>query len=258
MSMIKCPHCQDHMVHIGDPYCEKCFGDLSALVEPPPPAPVGLTTDPLGGSTEPERPPPPLVPADRRGAVSSVRCRGCGEPMPGERDECPNCGARQYVLCPAPGCGVRNPPGMRYCRVGGPTHPLPGAGATAANDDPVRKPPPPTDFVLVLLDRDGNEAGRFPLRAGENVVGAASPGEGHLPDVDLNPFDPDGYVSRTHAVLTVVAGRVTVTHRSDKNPTAVDGRSVPTGETRPVPAGATLRFSQLLARLTKPGPEARP
>ena len=77
---------------------------------------------------------------------------------------------------------------------------------------------------LILKGSAGSER-PYELGSGTYSVGAASPRDGIKPDVDLAPFDPNHWVSRQHARLTVSSsGEVTLTDAGSANGTALNGR----------------------------------
>jgi pSer/pThr/pTyr-binding forkhead associated (FHA) protein len=73
-------------------------------------------------------------------------------------------------------------------------------------------------YVLKVLSEDGSQVRRFPLAAGEHVIGSG-------PDVEI-VLEPTG-VSRRHASIRVLAdGGAVVADLGSKNGTRVSGRPV--------------------------------
>lgn len=68
---------------------------------------------------------------------------------------------------------------------------------------------------------DGDRLVKIPLNEGENIVGIPAPEQGHHPKVDLSPMDPNRHISRKHAAITIVNGRIFVKDLGSRNGTEV-------------------------------------
>ena len=168
------------------------------------------------------------------GQVGPV-CSSCG--MTNERDSkfCDGCGKPMGATCPS--CQGTNRPGAKFCqhcgnRLG---EAAPSPASPVAADDTVGQHPPQSavhkHYALVLLDREGRESTRYPLREGANQVGAKSVGEGIAPDIDLRADDEDQVISRRHAILRVAGDQVTIADCGSTNGTRVDGAKISSVET---------------------------
>lgn len=101
-------------------------------------------------------------------------------------------------------------------------------------------------FCLEVAESSG-EMRRYPLRSGDNLIGREAEARVRLDRLDL---------SRRHATLIVVAGRVIVRDEGSRNHTYLEEAQIDT-ETE-VPVGARLRFGGVEARLVEEPSESTP
>lgn len=187
------------------------------------------------------------------GQVGPV-CSSCG--MTNERDSkfCDGCGKPMAATCPS--CQGANRPGAKFCQHCGNrlSDAAPSLASPIAADDIVGQPTPQSavrkHYALVLLDREGRESTRYPLREGANQVGAKSVGEGIDPDIDLRADDEDQVISRRHAILRVAGDQVTISDCGSTNGTRVDGAKVSSVET-PVNERSSIVLGNLHARIVQ-------
>ncbi|GIW90002.1 MAG: hypothetical protein KatS3mg109_0434 [Pirellulaceae bacterium] len=273
--MPRCPYC-DAEYTLGEIYCKSCNEDLSALDLPPvsaapepPESPSVFTPSP------PQTTWPVAAPDDASDLVASADvpevplvsqtfvkdeaseraagpvCPSCG--MSNDKDSrfCDRCGKPLGASCPS--CDGVNRPGAKFCQHcgqrldGGP--PVATAAPTAASlASHVKTEDPRETYVLVLLSKEGQELARFPLRQGVNQIGAKSPGEGVIPDIDLGGLDKDQVVSRRHAILRVVGEHVTIADCGSTNGTRVNGTKITNTEVT-VDEHSNIMFANLHAKL---------
>ena len=194
-------------------------------------------------------------------STSGKNCMKCGASLSPNTQFCDECGASIGNCCGY--CGKENREKAKFCGYcgkpldkqknicsdqysvadppissGAPLLPpfLKNSGNTplVSNEQQssIYSPPPilnKKNFQLIVLDRQGNEIGRFSLKEGENVVGESSPGEKIFPDIDLTALDPEKMISRRHAILRLENGKVTIMDNPSKpstNGTKVNGIKV--------------------------------
>lgn len=128
---------------------------------------------------------------------------------------------------------------------------LPGALATdegSPGETPAAGPEAAVEPAFVLVVTEGDASRRYPLHAGDNLVGRTRGVEVALASREL---------SRRHAVLTVAGDRVTVRDLGSRNHTYLDDREVGEAEIE-VPVGSRLRFGLVEARLSRQDDEGEP
>jgi hypothetical protein len=112
--------------------------------------------------------------------------------------------------------------------------------------------------TVVLTARDGTSVriDGFPV-----VLGRSHPDSPIQPDCDIGPLDPEGRVSRQHAVIDLRDGHLVVTDLGSPNGTVVDGRRLEPHQSAPRGARARLEFAgvpvELAVEVEQPAP-ARP
>jgi len=108
-------------------------------------------------------------------------------------------------------------------------------------DHPPATPPAPTGDPFLQL-KDGETT--FELTGKEEfVVGRVDRATGHVPDVDLSPWDEARSLSRHHARLLIRDGRVLVREEEGtRNGTFVDDRRLKSGVEVELAVGARVRF----------------
>lgn len=181
-------------------------------------------------------------------------CPGCG--MTNEMDSkfCDGCGKPLGGNCPS--CQGTNRPGAKFCQQCGhrlgevAPAPVPAAPSASLPVSHVHPVAAMLHYALVLLNKEGREVSRFPLREGVNQVGAKSAGEGIMPEVDLSAEDNQQVISRRHAILRVAGDRVTLADCGSTNGTRVDGTRIATVEV-PVDERSSIMFGNLHAKLVR-------
>ena len=83
---------------------------------------------------------------------------------------------------------------------------------------------------LIILDKQGKEAGRFLLKDGENWVGIPVEEEDYNPTVDLEPYDTHNIISRRHAVIRKNGPDLSIEHAGKTNPTSINGVTLKIGK----------------------------
>ncbi|HHX65840.1 MAG TPA: protein kinase [Chloroflexi bacterium] len=126
-------------------------------------------------------------------------------------------------VCPA--CGMLNRPVARFCR---------GCG------QPFVAPMPPT-LTLVMPPESHWE---YPLR-GRNVL-IGRPGGAMPVDLDISFYDPDGYISRNHARVTVDQRQYSITDLGSVNGTYVNGRRLTPHVATPLRQGDRVRMGRVV------------
>jgi len=193
---------------------------------PPPPGPG---TNPMGAQGGPGAPmgPPPGVPAAGFGG------------QPAAPAAAPAAGPKR---CPQ--CGTDVPPTFRFCGACG--FRMDEVSAAAPMPQPPSQPvpvaPPQPRATLTLIRPDGSEGGVFELKQGDNTIGRQF---GQI-------FENDGYLSPTHAELTVGAASGMV-----KDLGSLNGVFVKMTEEEEIKPGQVFRIGQELLRfdlVTPPEP----
>ncbi|MEP6470973.1 MAG: cyclic nucleotide-binding domain-containing protein [Acidobacteriota bacterium] len=108
----------------------------------------------------------------------------------------------------------------------------------------------PSAFRLV-----GDGAKTFFLHSeGDTLIGRGDPVTGINPDVDLAPIDPQRSMSRRHAKIYPMAGKLYLMEEIGvMNGTFVNGSRVTTGTPVPVSSGDQLRFGLVTLKLETAG-----
>ncbi len=120
-------------------------------------------------------------------------------------------------------CGAQLRAGARFCHL---------CGRPVASAEPLwRLAPLDGATCEIALVRPITRVGR---RGGAQPV-----------DADLEPFDPQGYVSRNHATLAVRAGAVEIVDLGSANGTFVNGQRLAPHQPRRLMAGDRVRLSRL-------------
>lgn len=125
--------------------------------------------------------------------------------------------------CPA--CGMLNRPAARFCR---------GCG------QPFVAPLPPT-LTLVMPPESHWE---YPLR-GRNVL-IGRPGGAAPVDLDISFYDPEGFISRNHARVTVEQRQYRLTDLDSVNGTYVNGRRLMPHRPQPLSQGDRIRLGRVV------------
>lgn len=235
--MITCHRCgktdnQDHYK-----FCLGCGASLQAAQ----PSPERLGTSPAsampqGGSglTPPAAlQPPAAAPAAAQSAGINA---APSAPAPGPR--------------PCPSCGNEVPPTFRFCGACGHKMDIAPAVPTlertpAVQSEPQPAPTPKPTSLLTLIRPDGSEGGTHALSAGENQLGR---NHGAI-------FASDGYLSPTHAELSIGPQGATIRDLGSLNGVFVKMR-----EEEEIVPGQVIRVGQELLRFDivpppEPGPD---
>ncbi|MGC9359390.1 MAG: protein kinase domain-containing protein [Anaerolineae bacterium] len=129
-------------------------------------------------------------------------------------------------------CGAVNRLGARYCRVCGQAL--------------VTVPPP----VLRLIE-PSDSAWEYPLRPGDHRIGR--PGGAQAVNLDLDFYDPKGYISRNHALITVEGRRCTIRDLDSTNGTFVNNERLQPRSARLLRAGDIIRMGRVVLRFQGQG-----
>jgi predicted amidophosphoribosyltransferase len=258
---LTCPGCEHDLIDFwkqaavapaaadaGKPPELDIFGEGAPAPEQPqaeaaPPAdlpPLAPPAEPKA-ALQPVAPPVETAPLPSTPAPPAAVCASCNAALAPGAQYCEDCGATVAPNCPQ--CGKANRPGAKFCQ---------SCGQNLRTVPPV-SPPPATGLRLVVLRKNGTEHQSFPLREGDNRVGAKSLGEGVTPDVDLSLVeDPDRKViSRRHAVLRVANGRVSVADSGSTNGTTVNGQRLAKDVPVDVDDTSDIVFADISCRLRR-------
>jgi hypothetical protein len=132
------------------------------------------------------------------------------------------------VYCPR--CGAGNRGRARYC-----------AQCGQSLEPEVR--------ARLELVRPEGQSGSYVVGSKALVIGRLSPGR--AVDVDLGPYDPNGYVSRYHARIERDTGTVTITDLKSSNGTFVNDRRLPPGLAVRLQSGDIVRMGQVELRMVQ-------
>ena len=132
--------------------------------------------------------------------------------------------AQPYTkLCPK--CGTLNRPVARFCRHCGHTY---------------IAPLPP---ILALVKPQGARW-EFPVRQASTLIGRR--GGSEPVDLDVGFYDPEGYVSRNQACITVDRRRYYVTDLDSANGTLVNGQRLAPHRPRPLRHGDRIHIGRVV------------
>ncbi|MBM4359360.1 MAG: FHA domain-containing protein [Deltaproteobacteria bacterium] len=154
-----------------------------------------------------ELPPPgaaPSAPAGGHGIVDEETVGGTGAPVAAPAEPAP---PPEPPPGTCPECSTVNPPTNRFCASCGCKLEKKAAAAPPPKARTVVPSEPTSGFVLVALDAEGNDIGRFELPRGETVLGRATGGV----------FGNDAFLSPKHARLVAKDGRLTVSDAGSLN-----------------------------------------
>ncbi|MHB8507199.1 MAG: EAL domain-containing protein [Candidatus Dormibacteria bacterium] len=88
----------------------------------------------------------------------------------------------------------------------------------------------------------------FPLTRAATMVGRADEASGHMPDINLLPFDGDRVVSRRHAEVQVASSGVALRDLGSTNGTFVQGERLVPNVDRALRDGEEVRFGHVAMR----------
>jgi hypothetical protein len=129
-------------------------------------------------------------------------------------------------------CGGVNRLGARYCRSCG---------------QPLVTVPPPG----LRLQAPADSSWEYPLRNGEHRIGR--PGGAQPVDLNLDFYDPEGYISRNHAIITVEGRRCTLRDLGSVNGTYLNEQQLAPHHAQPLKPGDTLRLGRVVLRFQNQG-----
>ena len=91
----------------------------------------------------------------------------------------------------------------------------------------------------------------FPLEDGNNLVGRWDPETGAFPEVDLDADDPEAKISRKHALIRIVEGKITVEDIGSLNGTYVNrGARLQPGSPVELKTGDEIIIGKTFLKLT--------
>jgi tRNA A-37 threonylcarbamoyl transferase component Bud32 len=129
-------------------------------------------------------------------------------------------------------CGAVNRLAARYCSVCG---------------QPLVTVPPP---VLRLME-PADSRWEYPLRPGDHRIGR--PGGARAVDLDLDFYDPEGYISRNHALITVEGRRCSLRDLDSTNGTYVNNERLEPRSAQLLRAGDIIRLGRVVLRFQGQG-----
>jgi TIR domain/FHA domain len=80
-------------------------------------------------------------------------------------------------------------------------------------------------------------------------VGRGSPHDIEKPDIDLNPYESIKTVSRSHAIISIKDGHLTLTDTGSSNGTFVDGKRLKPNVPAKIKSGTMVRFGALIVQI---------
>ncbi|MGH7812667.1 MAG: FHA domain-containing protein [Candidatus Binataceae bacterium] len=96
-------------------------------------------------------------------------------------------------------------------------------GEAAAHPEKMAAAAGPATFKAHLtIVRGGRKNQEFLLEEGNNLVGRWDPETGAFPEVDLDADDPEAKISRKHALIRIVDGKITIEDIGSLNGTYVN------------------------------------
>ncbi|MGI6367422.1 MAG: protein kinase domain-containing protein [Anaerolineae bacterium] len=127
-------------------------------------------------------------------------------------------------------CGAANRQGARYC-----------ASCGRPQTARLRR--------TLTLQYASSAPVRYSLEHNNTVIGRRSPSRSV--DIDLGPYDPQGYVSRQHAQIGWHQGQGSIQDLKSSNGTFVNGRRVPADHATPLRHGDVVRIGTLELRYSE-------
>ena len=80
-------------------------------------------------------------------------------------------------------------------------------------------------------------------------VGRGSPHDVEKPDIDLNPYESIKTVSRSHAIISIEDGQLTLTDTGSSNGTFIDGKRLKPNVPAKIKSGTMVRFGALIVQI---------
>lgn len=133
-------------------------------------------------------------------------------------------------------CGAQMTSGDLFCNsCGAPSIALPSAALSSSS-------------CSVVLRGPDNKPITIPLSKETNSFGRVDTNRGITPDVDLTPHDPQGKVSRRHAVIHAEQGRYFLEDLGSTNGTFLNGDRLAPKEKRPLKSGDNLCMGEVVMK----------
>ena len=200
-----------------------------------------------------------------------IKCSECGYENMDGLDYCDGCGAKLAAAdasAPAAGAAVPEasaeapqaekpaetpPPAAESKPSEAPTGEIKPAAAA-----PAEAPAPAAAAVvaafkarLKIVRGSPRKDQEFPLEDGNNLVGRWDPETGAFPEVDLDADDPEAKISRKHALIRIVEGKITVEDIGSLNGTYVNrGARLQPGSPVELKTGDEIIIGKTFLKLT--------
>lgn len=184
-----------------------------------------------------------------------MKCPNCGKDNMSGTPYCEECGTKleapaQQVAAPQqPGPVVSQPPGPAA------PQPIPTPPPVAVAPQPVFvttppgpvTPTPSTAGAKLVLMSGAMPVQEFPINQPTIQIGRVdmSANPPITPDIDLSGYDPQGYVSRRHAQITMQGGQYTITDTKSTNKTWVGGVVLAPNTPYPLSNNTQVRMAHL-------------
>lgn len=165
-------------------------------------------------------------------------------PKPAEPSRAQPAPARARQAQPA--AQPKEPPRTRRCATCGGVNRL-GARYCHSCGQPLVTVPPP----VLRLQAPADSAWEYPLRNGEHRIGR--PGGAQPVDLNLDFYDPEGYISRNHAIITVEGRRCTLRDLGSVNGTYLNEQQLAPHHAQPLKPGDTIRLGRVVLRFQNQG-----
>jgi serine/threonine protein kinase len=166
-------------------------------------------------------------PAERYQSALEMR-RALREALPTPLKAAPPPPARPTLppqKCPA--CGKDNKPGVRFCT---------GCGHSFVGLRP----------AILRIIQPVRAAWEMPVQKSPMLLGRTSQPEDHVPDFDMEFYDPEGYVSRRHAHITQQDEKYFITDLGSSNGTLVNSQPIPPHKDHPLRNGDRITIGQVV------------
>ena len=204
-----------------------------------------------------------------------TKCSECGYENMDGLDYCDGCGAKLAAAdasAPAAGAAAPETPAPAP-EADKPAEPPPAEAPSGAESKPSEAPtgeikpaqatpaeaPAPAAAAAVVaafkarlkVVRGGRKDQEFPLEDGNNLVGRWDPETGAFPEVDLDADDPEAKISRKHALIRIVEGKITVEDIGSLNGTYVNrGARLQPGSPVELKTGDEIIIGKTFLKLT--------
>ena len=201
-----------------------------------------------------------------------IKCSECGYENMDGLDYCDGCGAKLVAAePPAPTDGTAAPeaPAAAAPEAEKPAEAPPPTAESKPSEaptgeikpagTPTAEAPAPAPGAAVaafkarlkIVRGSPNKDREFPLEDGNNYVGRWDPETGAFPEVDLESDDPEAKISRKHALIRIVEGKITVEDIGSLNGTYVNrGTRLPPGTPVELKTGDEIIIGKTFLKLT--------